>query len=672
MTDTLTMQQVADLARVQRPVVSVWRKRHADFPEPTTIAPVTFDAGSVAEWLAKTRRGNNPEAAIDVLLHSSRLDVVRARLSDASTLLLLQTILGEPLAHVDAGRALDVAAGSALGELLSPPDVLTAHSDEDLVGDVDALVEAGFNGEPVLWRLVDAQRRPGMPFADSALSDGGCDLVASLLRELTQDASRSVVAHGVESLAVLAQATGGERIGVDTRVAFSGVSAGAEVPLVLRAFAARGVDIVADDDAGDCVHLLVGLGRSGDAVEQFFMDLRAIGQSLGRRDVAVVLAPSDWLVEANPETAGAKSARRAFFNIDESSPAIHDKYAAPLRYVAPLPKGLLRHGGRRRLAMYVLANSRGESDAFTVYGDHINHTLDRAECDELAADVMAAVAGKREKHAFLRAHHQLTAKVLRGKSPVITSSTSAPRDGGEALAAAWEREIAAGGSLAPGVELESAGLVTPHEPVPWAKVIADYADLRPGRRIADELCDAEAGAVVIGPDEVRGLRSLGARRIDRLVLERTAPRAKFTEPGDVVFVNVGGAAAIVDERGGRLVQSPARILRSRREPHGGRLLTPAVAALDIAAQSGTDVAGWNLHVTPADQADAVAAVASGVATRRGRLRAQLVALEKYETTVLPSLASGVLRGTVAPMSVMQTETVSPTRTPSSARLNSAQ
>lgn len=644
MTDFLTMQQVADLARVQRPVVSMWRTRHADFPQPETETPATFDAVKVASWLASTRRGNNPDAGIDALIHSSRMDAVRARLDDASALLLLQTLLGEPVVDLDPGRVLEVVVDSGLGDLLPLDTVLAAHSDAELVADVDALVEAGYSGETVLWRLVDSLRRPAEPLAPATLTEGGCRLVGCLLQELTRDASRGVLPHGSEALAVLAQTTGADE-GLGTRLSFEATGTAAQPEAVIhRAFAARGDTVVSADEHGARVHLFIKTGASPAEAAAFFADLEQVGQALGRRDVALVLAPAEWLIDVRPPGDPVRAARRAFFNIEEASPPSRDKYVAPLRYAATLPKGLLAYGGRRRLALYVLASSRQEaSEAFTTYGDHSGHALDTAECAELAADVMAAIAGEREKHAFLRAGHQRTATLLRGENLATTASVPAPRDGGEALAAAWEAEAAAGGSLAPGVSLESAGLLTPNEPVLWSQVIGTYADVRSGYRVADELCAAPSGAVVIGPGEVRGVRAVGSRRIDRLVVEQAVPHAKFTEPGDVVFVSAGGAAAIVDRRGGSLVQAPARVLRARRADRRNACLAPAVAAFDICAQKGSDIGGWRLHLTPVGQSDGVTRVAASVEARRASLRAQLDALDEYEATVLTGLASGVLR-----------------------------
>ncbi len=62
MSDTLSLADVARLSGVQRPVVSMWRKRPKAglrFPEPT--ADGRFLAEEITAYLEATGRGNNPE-----------------------------------------------------------------------------------------------------------------------------------------------------------------------------------------------------------------------------------------------------------------------------------------------------------------------------------------------------------------------------------------------------------------------------------------------------------------------------------------------------------------------------------------------------------------------------------------------------------------------------------
>ena len=68
----MSMSEIAELARVKRPVVTTWRRRYPDFPAPAggdAMSPL-FDSGQVAEWLIGT--GRDPECRIeaDLSLHA--------------------------------------------------------------------------------------------------------------------------------------------------------------------------------------------------------------------------------------------------------------------------------------------------------------------------------------------------------------------------------------------------------------------------------------------------------------------------------------------------------------------------------------------------------------------------------------------------------------------------
>ncbi|MGW3797691.1 hypothetical protein [Dermacoccus nishinomiyaensis] len=695
MPDTLTMQQVADLAGVRRAVVSMWRSRYptteGGFPAPVDARSLTFRADAVGEWLTRTGRGNNPDAAVDAALHSSRFATIREHLDAASSLLLLQALTGGLLADLDAETALDAILDAQLAALLPPRETLAALDDAALVADVDTLAEAGYGGERVLWRLVAAEHAPGGAFAEHSLTVDAAAMFTSLLRAVAT-ADHHVVPHGESALALLTQvaadipADGTSFGGQGAMPLNAGMSVrekDAEVPparasaasrLALRAFAARGIETTGTD-AGDNLHVIVENRADAHAVITLFEKVRAVSHDLADRDRALVLAPADILVGALDENSHLDEARRTCFNISEAQGAVRrhrqqqraglaPDYTLPLRYVATLPKGMLRAAGRRRLALWALAPSVDETRvAFTAYGDHANHALDPGECDALAADVAAACSGDRATHAFLRARHRATYNLLDEPSLVIPPGVREPRDGGEVLAQAWGHESRAGAPLASEVDLVSAGLVAARAPKTWADVVSTWASVRRGHRVPDEITSATRGALVdvIGSDEVRGLRSVGSRRVDRLEIERVVPQVRYTEPGDVVFVAVERPAAIVDERGGRVVQAPARILRPRGGSVEGLRLIPAQAALDINAQRGVDTAGWHLHLTPAEQADAAQRIATSVAARRRALRDQLAALDAYESTVLTGIAEGVLRAEAVnprPMHDMQEEGVS--------------
>ncbi len=96
--------------------------------------------------------------------------------------------------------------------------------------------------------------------------------------------------------------------------------------------------------------------------------------------------------------------------------------------------------------------------------------------------------------------------------------------------------------------------------------------------------------MVLGAPELVGQSRWGQRKIDRATLANRYPRARLTEPGDVVVTTVPRLAAAVDHEGFSVAEFPARVLRI---PAAERdQFTPAVlAALLTADDHGTRPAG---------------------------------------------------------------------------------
>ena len=132
----LGLSDVAQLAHVQRPVVSMWRTRSAGsdspFPAPidTARGQEWFDGASVVEWLIATGRGNNPSARDDLAAHASLVggspqgDQV---VFDGITALLCLSVI--------TGRALGSMSRADLIDLADEVD----PDDEVLFGEIDSL-----------------------------------------------------------------------------------------------------------------------------------------------------------------------------------------------------------------------------------------------------------------------------------------------------------------------------------------------------------------------------------------------------------------------------------------------------------------------------------------------------------------------------------------------------
>ena len=122
---TLSLPDIAFTAGVQRPVVSMWRTRHArgphPFPSPVTdgAGPPRFLASDVVAWMERTGLGNNPHFAADVAVRGAldaRPDGDRP--TDGLLALLCLRAYGEvALADLASGDVLDLAT---LGDGLAP------------------------------------------------------------------------------------------------------------------------------------------------------------------------------------------------------------------------------------------------------------------------------------------------------------------------------------------------------------------------------------------------------------------------------------------------------------------------------------------------------------------------------------------------------------------------
>jgi hypothetical protein len=186
----MTLVDVARLAKVQRPVVSVWRSRSAastaPFPEPfaTVSGEERFDAAAVVEWLELTGRGNNPDVRADCAAFASPKGMSaqddEVVFNGLAALLCLKEISGGSLASLSDDDLLDVADEadpddefllreiSALGPRLRP---LRCYA--------DTLADASYNCAEAFEQLM----RPRVTLRDCVH-----DLVASLAQALAVDA----------------------------------------------------------------------------------------------------------------------------------------------------------------------------------------------------------------------------------------------------------------------------------------------------------------------------------------------------------------------------------------------------------------------------------------------------------------------------------------------------
>lgn len=645
MAETLTMQQVADLAGVQRPVVSTWRRRFADtdvpFPDPVDASSLVFDAAEVGQWLDHTGRGNNREAAADSVLFSTLSDKVATRLAETSALLLLHALSGSPLSESDPDDLLLLLAQADVDGVLSLADAGTALGDADLVARIDDLVEAGVTAARVFGRLVRGQEVNGSPLGSETLTDRADNLVSSVVTAVIEDSERVLVPWGPGGLRLLVRVAESAPASHRPLVAAPDKVAGPVELLLWRYLVALGAGLETSSAGTDV--LVVGQWASAEAAgaDDFFDELDQVVLGLEPGSAVVVFAPAPLLVDrlADP------SQRRRVLGTESGG------YHAPLRYVARLPAGMCRFGGRRRLAVWALGqpDELGRERQFTTYGEHSAHTLEASESRNMGVDVAAALrgGGTRRAHAFLRSTHRITGAVIGRDALAFSVTDELVEDGGDALARVWECRDASAPEILEGIEVESAGAATDAS-LAWA-VATTGAD-RPARvikgiRIPAAVWDAGRGGIgVIGPDEVRGDAKVGTRSVGLLALVEEAPRFRLTEPGDVVFVTTTrGPAAMIDADGGNVVQAPARILRCLDPVDDDRRILPETAEQDITASRGSDSRSWRLRTVAVDARAPWRTVAERAAERRARLLRELDALDALTTELSNGLAAGTLR-----------------------------
>ncbi|WP_157260660.1 hypothetical protein [Patulibacter minatonensis] len=666
-TQQLSMQEIANLAQVERAAVTMWRSRYPatsarPFPDPISTDPVRFEASAVAAWLSTTGLGNNPEAPLETALHADTFRRVTAAPGAASALLLAHHLLGEPTADLDPDEATQrlgaLRPGQAYGPSIVDESVLdevalsAAFRDHDLRKTVDELAEAAYSGAGALDRLVETFTDRDGPWATEALTDAARELLGGVVAELHRAHPRVVVPEGPGGLLLAGSLVDHldecERptLHLQTSTLATDADRAGWRRLAAHEFPIAAPDVASSETGGGKLHLLLrqDVRRPKDLTD----DVERLLVELGSDDLLLVVGPAQVLTE--------RDGRHVRSPLLAPAP----DYAAPLRYAARLPKGLSRFGGRRRLALWVFG--RPESH-WTVVGAHGDARLDAAVRSAITADVIVSVSPARDvaAHAFRTSSVRETLRFVRQAALTAPAARVTPAVlGGERVARLWALRDALPDAH-PTDPLAGVDLIATEAPSPQTVALADAvpglaADIA-GVRIADEhLGPLAAGAAgVVGPAEIRDPASVGRRGIDRLVLERVAPRARPTEPGDVVYVPTGVPAAFVDEDGGHVVLAPARILRCS-EGSGGRRLLPAVVAVDVAAQTGGDRLAWQLRTAPAERADDLTAVLARSAERRRQLVRALRTLDDVERQLVDGVVDGALHVSLTPSVPSQSPT----------------
>ncbi len=605
---TLTLQDVADLAKVRRPVVSMWRKRPVvrgvlmPFPEPveTVGGTARFDRDQVVDWLTQTGRGNNTEHLYDA---PAVAVPDGADLEDIVTLLCWHVLTGLDLAETTVQERVRTAEEFDPDDLVITDECRHIAPTPGMLTYVDDLIAASHGPGDALDRLENGRLKREIALRD--LTPAAIALVRSIVETAAVHLGQDDVVLSAEDSAValdVAQACDLD-IATDSRH-------------LRRRALIRGVH-VREHAAVQRVSVssLVGLDV---AASLHRLDDIVLGLAPG--NIAIVIGAASSLVD---DLAGPLQARRA------DALRVGNLVAA-LR----LPRGLWREAHRQALAVWICVGG-ANAEVVSVADLGAEETVDFTD---LAADVAGALA-QTERRAYRYARGLALAAML-ARGPVVPRGVRAVKLGG-------------GGAADYLDTVHRATLVT-STPVPPLDVLVEASPanirlqhrslgelhthrqliIKRGRRInpADGSPD---GSVRVLPTEL-----VGALALDPFDAELRYPRAVRTEPGDVVFIEKPRPRAWVDSAGGAMVACPARIIRLAETATIGPQLLATV--INERVSPGSEWETWSVPVLDRQEAELLEAALRDAGNFEREARRRVEAAQELKSALIDGVAAGAL------------------------------
>lgn len=622
-TQLISMPEIAELAGVERPVVSTWRRRHPDFPRPAdgSGSRPLFDIGRVVEWLVDTGRADRRQIEPDLRLH--QLTGLAGALPPAdlvaaiAALICLRHLDQEPLTSSTSPRGLRRRA-----LLADPLDVLVAAEVDGLpdglawlAAAVEELVEAAWGCQPAYERVLARRYRLQVPalYAD-AVTPSLSHLVAGL-----SGAREHADQHGAVHIAATAAGVGDLLVSVLDLLgedATPTVTAAEADPFLAR-FLRRRLTLCGIPDRDLCVDEATTLPEYASAPDIVILQLpyrpmedrgdadpldavRLAAGRLGPGQTAVVLGPADLLVGALPPSRAALRTRNALLT------------GGQVEAVIRLPGGVMPFRPAYQVAMWVLRHEQtATAQGRVLLADVSDRALSNEVADTLVWDVTTWRRHGHRPDQHLRAYTSQVAiadLVVPGRPLTARSALSLQEAAGGghvtiARVADLEAELDTLGQASRGLKsaLAAGDSVGPAPTRSIEDLVGDGDLIRlPGHRIAVADIAAEGHHRVLGAPELTGALPIASRTVDRGVLATVYPRARLTEPGDVVITLTPQFGVHLDHDGFSVVEFPARALRVT--PDGRRRFTPRVLAWLLTTTAPGRPAG---AVRPASRLDQV-------------------------------------------------------------------
>lgn len=608
----LTLQDIAELARVSRPAVSMWRRRprargrEVPFPLPVgTVGGVDhFDRDAIVAWLEETGRGNNVDARQDAPAFAIPNGVA---LEDIVTLLCLHVLTGVELDALSPAELVAAAESADAVDNTLLREVLALGNAPLLMGYVADLIEASYGAADALARVDSGRLR--RETAERGLTD---ELVA-LLRTIGM-AGRDYL--GDDAIALVPPAD--HQLTRRLSEGFAGVlldEDDASARQQRRRAVISGVDVLRE--ARGTVRVMSVVGEP-DAHALEAVDNLAL--SLGPTDIGVVLGAAAVLCDP---LIGESEQRRS-----------QTLRTGSLAMAVRLPRGLWKAAHRQSLAVWILQGGRDTQSLRMA-----DLTAETIDLEDLASDVLAALQ-LTEDRAYRYARRADLAPVLAG-GPVVPRGVRAIRLGtansGSHLARIQTATLTTSESVS-GYDVTVApalGQIVLRQRSLGELVAAGQLVMRRGNRIGATPASASATVRVESADG-----STDNVLLDPLDAEQLFPRAMRTEPGDVIFMQQPRPMAQVDGVGGALVASPSRVLRLQP----GASIGPYVLAAQIneLAPAGSEWQTWTVPDIPSEDAEALDSALAAAASHLAVLRRHARAVEDLTTSLIEGVAAGAV------------------------------
>ncbi|WP_081511805.1 hypothetical protein [Nocardia donostiensis] len=614
---TLTMQDIADLAKVQRPVVSMWRRRTKVrgmiIPFPAAVERVDgierFRRDEIIEWLELTGRGNNSEHRLD----APAVSVPDAfELESLVALLCLQVCTGRELAAlsdaecVELAREVDVDDRVLSRELAALTDGISARTY------IDELVESAFGPADALDRLESG--RAGRAMASRDLSAAALEIFGLIVRtcgDFLNPDGVTLVSAG-EAPALILAVTGNHM-----SLAVTGDSDSARA--LRRRATIREVDMVPEPPR-QRVRIVSVIGMEPDQaleiVDGALLDLEP-------DEIAVVIGSAATLCDnlrGNREQKRAQTLRLG-------------NLALALR----LPRGLWREAHRQALGVWVCRG--GAELKHPLLADLGVAPLHALDTDGFAADIVGALS-QSDRRAYRYARVHPLADILAGGT-VVPQGVCADRLRTADPATDIDRIHAA--TLVTAEPLEPFDvLVTPARGVLELRRRSlgeleqrKLLRLHRGRRIDVGKAVAGGTVPVLSAD-----RSTDGILLDPFDVESDYGRAVRTMPGDVVFQEHPRPRARVDEVGGGLIATPSRVLRLAPEVGiGPRALAALINQLPSHQHEWKS---WTVPMLHRDEVERLEEVLVGAAGYEYELSRRLEAAAALQRALIDGIGAGTV------------------------------